>query len=296
MPCLIAITYINMEQLKLGWIGLGNMGTPMVKNLLKAGYEVLVYNRTREKEADATAAGATSAQDMAALTGQSDVVFVMVADDAAAKEIFTGDNGLLNADSEAKIFINVSTVSSETSKYLAEQCQAKGAFFLEAPVSGSVKPAEEGTLIVLAGGDADVLEKVEPVLAAIAKLTLHIGPVGTGSAAKLAVNYLLALNLQGLAETVLFAGQGGVSTETMLTIINESAAGNGITKLKGPAILKNEYPAAFALKHMTKDLRLATAQGLNTPLSSPVYQTFKDAEANNLGNEDVMAIIKQLKG
>jgi 3-hydroxyisobutyrate dehydrogenase len=283
-----------MSQFKIGWAGLGNMGTPMVKNLLKAGYEVKVYNRTKEKEKEAVEAGASSANSLQQLTKDCEIIMVMVSDDDACKEIFTGGEGLLSVDSQGKIFINVSTVAAETSKELAQQCTAKGAQFIEAPVSGSVKPAQDATLIIMAGGDAETFEKVKPVFDAIGKLALHIGPVGTGSAAKLAINYLLGLNLQGLAETVLFANKGGVSTETMLTIINEGAVGNGITKLKGPAIQKNEYPAAFALKHLTKDLRLAREQGLKAPLSQSLYDTFKSANETGLGDEDVMAVMKYL--
>jgi len=283
-----------MSNYKIGWAGLGNMGTPMVNNLLKAGYTVQVYNRTRDKEKEVLAAGATSAADLAQLATDNEVIMVMVSDDAAAKEIFTAENGLLAGDAKGKLFINVSTVASETSKFLDERCREKGAGFMEAPVSGSVKPAQDGTLIMLVGGTEEAHQKAKPILDVLGKLTVHTGPVGAGAAAKLAINYFLGLNLQGLAETVLFAKANGVKTEDMLTIINEGAVGSGITKLKSASILKNEYPAAFALKHLAKDLRLAKEQGLDTPLSSPLYDSFKQAQAVGLGDDDVMAIYKYL--
>ncbi|MBS7563483.1 NAD(P)-dependent oxidoreductase [Mucilaginibacter sp. Bleaf8] len=283
-----------MSKLKIGWAGLGNMGTPMVKNLLKAGFPVAVYNRTRSKEQEVLDAGATSAKDLAQLSLESDVILVMVSDDAAAKEIFTGADALLAGDVQGKLFINVSTVSPDTSRYLHEQCRNKGAEFMEAPVSGSVKPAQDGTLIILAAGTEQNYQKAKPLFDALGKLTLLVGPVGAGAAAKLAINYFLGLNLQGLAETVLFAQANGVKTEDMLTIINEGACGSGITKLKSPAIRNNEFPAAFALKHLSKDLRLAKEQGLNTPLSTPLYDSFKQAQDAGLGDEDVMAIYKHL--
>jgi len=284
-----------MSDLQIGWVGLGNMGTPMVKNLVKAGFPVKVYNRTREKETEAISAGAHSAADMQEMTADSDIVFVMVSDDAAVKEVFTADNGLLTAHAEGKLFINVSTVSPDTSRYLNTCCKRAGASFLEAPVSGSVKPAQEGTLIILAGGDENDYQKAKPTLDVLGKLSLLIGPVGAGSAAKLAINYFLGLNLQGLAETVLFAQANGVKAEDMLTVINEGACGNGITKLKSSAILTNQFPAAFALKHLTKDLRLAQEQGLQSPLALPLYDTYNAALQNGLGDEDVMAIYKHLK-
>ena len=284
-----------MSTLKIGWAGLGNMGTPMVKNLLKAGFEVTVYNRTRDKEKEALQAGAKSAGGLQALAQANDAVLVMVADDAAAREIFSGREGLLSADCRGKLLINVSTVSSQTSKELSELCSRQGAQFLEAPVSGSVKPAQEGTLIMLAGGDEEALAKAKPVFDALSKLTVHTGPVGTGSAAKLAINYLVGLNMQGLAETILFASKGGVSTENMLTIINEGSVGNATTKAKTPAIQKGEYPPAFALKLLVKDLRLAREQGLDAPLSAPLFDTYKAAMDNGLGDEDVMAVMKELQ-
>lgn len=283
-----------MSTVKIGWAGLGNMGIPMANNLLKADYPLQVFNRTREKEKPLLDAGAQSAARLPQLATNNDVIFVMVSDDDAAKKIFSTEDGLLSGEVNGKLFINVSTIASDTSKYLEEQCKQKGAGFLEAPVSGSVKPAQDATLIFLAGGDADGFEKAKPILEKLGKLTLHLGPVGAGSAAKLAINYFLGLNVQGLAETVLFAKANGVKTEDMLTIINEGAVGNGITKLKSPSILKNEFPAAFALKHLAKDLRLARAQGLDAPLSEPLYNSFKQAQDDGLGEEDAMAIYKYL--
>jgi 3-hydroxyisobutyrate dehydrogenase len=209
--------------------------------------------------------------------------------------MFNGDGGLMAGNVAGKLFINVSTVSPDTSRILAQSCQDKGASFMESPVSGSVKPAQDGTLIILAGGSDADYQKAKPLFEVLGKLSLLVGPVGAGAAAKLAINYLLGLNLQGLAETVLFANANGVKTEDMLTIINEGAIGNGITKLKSPAILKEEFPAAFALKHLAKDLRLAKEQGLETPLSTPLYDSFKQAQDAGLGDEDVMAIYSYLR-
>ncbi len=281
---------------KLGWIGLGNMGTPIVKNLLKAGFEVTVFNRTKEKEQPVIEAGATSAENAAALIDNCDVVFTMVSDDNAVKALFEGEAGLLASAKPGKLIIDMSTVSPETSKYLADACQQKQIDFLEAPVSGSVKPAQDGTLIILVGGSAETYQKAKPMFDVIGKLSLHLGENGVGSSAKLAINYLLALVLQGMAETVLFASQNGVKKEDMLTIINEGAIGNAIMKLKTPAILSNNFPPAFALKLMAKDLRLAKAAGMDLPLSTPLFNSYNEALNKGLGEEDVMAIIKYLDG
>lgn len=284
-----------MEKLKLGWIGLGNMGNPMVKNLLKAGFEVSIYNRSRDKEKELVEAGAVSAPDPAAVVAAADIIISMLSNDDAVKTVYEGTSGLLATPASGKLLIDMSTVSPETSRYLAEAASKQGYGFLEAPVSGSVKPAQDGTLIILAAGAKADYEKAKPVFDALGKLALHLGDAGTGSSAKLAINYLVALNLQGLAETVLFAEKLGVSKTDMLTIINEGACSNALIKMKTPAVINENYPAAFALKHMVKDLRLATASGLDSPLAGPLLKTFTKANEAGLGDEDAMAVIKALK-
>lgn len=284
-----------MNKLKIGWAGLGNMGSPMALNLLKAGYQLIVYNRNREKEKELLLAGATSAADLPNLAAEADIVFTMLADDAAVKSVYNEQDGLLAGAQAGKLLIDMSTVAPETSRYLSARCADKAVAFLEAPVSGSVQPAREGKLIILAAGAVQDFEKAKPLLDSLGKLTLHLGVAGSGSSAKVAINYLLAINVQALAETVLFAERNGISNADMLTIINEGACGNGIIKLKTPAILANNFPPAFALKYIVKDLKLAKGAGLDSALSNPLLSTFEAAAADGLGDEDLMALIKYLR-
>lgn len=283
-----------MSKEKIGWIGLGNMGNPMVKNLLKANYEVTVYNRTKDKEQELINLGATSAKSPQELIKNCDIVFTMLTNDDAVKEVFLNENGLLSEPVTGKLIINMSTISPETSKYLATISGKHQIDFLDAPVSGSVKPAQDGTLIILIGGSPENHERAKPLFDILGKLSLLLGEVGVGSAAKLAINYFLALNIQGLAETVLFAEKNGVSRENMLTIVNEGACGNGITNIKTASLLSNHYPVAFPLKLLYKDLNLAKGEGLDSPLFRPLFESFQQAKDNGLGDEDVMAIIKSL--
>jgi len=284
-----------MNKLKLGWIGLGNMGNPMVKNLLNAGFELSVYNRTKDKETELVALGANSARSPQELIATSDVVLTMLSNDAAVQEIFEGNLGLLSNLNSGKLIINMSTVSPETSRYLSTISSKQQIGFLDAPVSGSVKPAQDGALVILVGGSVENYEKAKPIFNVLGKVAIHVGEAGVASSAKLAINYLLGLNLQGLAETVLFAEKSGVRTQDMLTIINEGACGNGITRIKAPSILNNDFPAAFALKHLVKDLRLAKEAGLDSPLIHPLFDNFSKAEEEGFGEEDVMAIINSLR-
>lgn len=277
----------------VGWIGLGNMGSPMALRLLAAGYPVAVYNRSPEKTAALSAAGATVATSPAALLPEADVIFCMVSDDAAVRTLFTGPEGLLQAPATGKLFINMSTVSPGISQELAARSHAQGNMYLDAPVSGSVKQAESGQLVIMVGGEAPAFEQAQPLLVHLGKLSRFLGPAGNGNLAKLAMNTLLAFQAQGLAEALLFAQQHGLQPADLLPLIGSSALSSVFTTLKGEVVLAGNYQAAFALKLLAKDLRLAKAEGLSTPLAKVVCQTFQQAEPA-LGDEDVMAIIKYL--
>ena len=282
-----------MSTTKIGWIGLGTMGNPMSQQLIKANYAVTVYNRTKEKEDAIKAQGATTAPTPSALIQQNDVVIIMVSDDKAIKDIFYGDDGLLGAKTSGKVIINMSTVSPAISKEVGAKCLEQGNHYLDARVSGSVKQAQEGSLVVMVGGDATAFEQVKPVLEKLGKLAMLVGDNGAGNVAKLAINTLLGIAAQGLAEAVILAKNNGIDPGDLTTLINNSALGSAFGKIKGEAIVNDNYKAAFALKLIAKDLRLAKDIGLSTPLGNTVHQTFQQAETE-YGNEDIIAIIKQV--
>lgn len=283
-----------MSNTTIGWIGLGKMGIPMSGQLIKAGFPVTVFNRSKDKEENLKNMGATIASTPAELIQQTEIIIIMVSDDKAIEAIFSGEQGLLSAGTSDKIIINMSTVSPQISRKMANLCKIQGNNYLDAPVSGSVKQAEEGQLVIMAGGDDEIFQKVKPVLEKLGKLALHVGESGAGNTAKLAVNTLLAFHAQGLAEVITFANKNGISTNDLMTIINNSALGNVFGKIKGEAIINENYLAAFALKHIAKDLRLAKAEGLDSALGETSYKTFQEAEAT-FGEEDIIAVIKQIK-
>jgi 3-hydroxyisobutyrate dehydrogenase len=288
-------TMQNMASKKIGWIGVGNMGTPMVKNLLKAGFEVTVYNRTAARAAPLQEAGAKLAVSPAALWDVADTIITMVADDAALQQIHQGKDGLL-AGATAGTVIDMSTVSPATSRDLAAKLAAKGVDYLDAPVAGSVKPAELGQLVIMVGGKKEVFEKAAPIFEKLGKAQFYLGQQGAGNNAKLAINTLLAFNMQGLAESVLFASEHGISPEAMLAIIGESALANAITKMKTANILQANYQPAFALKHLAKDLRLAQGQGLHTPGGEAIHDSYQQALVQGWGEKDISAIFPFLMG
>lgn len=282
-----------MHTEKIGWIGLGNMGTPMAKNLLKAGYTVTVYNRTPQKENELKEAGAGTADSPQALMNNSDTVFIMVSDDAAVRELFTGNTGLLAAGAGGKTIVNMSTVSPGISREMAALCSAQGNHYLDAPVAGSVKPAQDAQLVIMAGGEQPVFDRVKPLLHCLGKSATLVGSTGAGNNAKLAINVLLGFNIQGLSEALLFAQRNGIATEAILGLINESAVGNLTTKTKANNILQHNYQAAFPLKHLAKDINLARAEGLHTPLATVLQQSVEQA-AQQLPEEDIIALYKYL--
>ncbi|WP_426671566.1 NAD(P)-dependent oxidoreductase [Mucilaginibacter sp. McL0603] len=282
-----------MNTTKIGWIGLGKMGVPMSQQLIKAGYPVSVYNRSKDKEDSFKSMGIATALSPALLVQNSDVVIIMVSDDKAINDIFKGDNGLLNAKVSGKIIINMSTVSPAISKEMALLCEKQGNHYLDAPVSGSVKQAEDGQLVIMVGGEEKAFEQAKPVLEKIGRLAMRVGDTGAGNTAKLVINTLLGVYAQGLAEAVVFAGQNGIKNTDLLTLINNSALGSPFIKIKGDAIINDNYNAAFALKHIAKDLRLAKDLGLATPLGEVAFKTFQEAEPA-LGEQDIISVIKQI--
>lgn len=282
-----------MKTQKIGWIGLGHMGTPMSTNLIKADYDLHVYNRTIEKTKSLTDLGAKACKTVDELLSKTDVIFSMLSDDNAVSAIY---DELLNNDIKNKLFINMSTNSVEMSIELSKKIEAKGGRYLEAPVSGSVKPATDGQLVILsAGSNEEDYNQATSYFEKLGKLSLFLGKPGQGVKAKLAINYYMSVVIEGLAETVLFADKNGIDKETMMLIVNESACVSPMSQMKTASILQDNYPAAFPLKHMDKDINLAVKQGLETKTSEAMVDAYKVAMDANLGDEDLMAVIKSLK-
>jgi 3-hydroxyisobutyrate dehydrogenase len=280
-----------MNDSKIGWIGLGNMGKPMANNLISAGFPVSVYNRSPNKTNDFKDK-AIICKDIADLVKQNDVIFTMLTDDNAVAEIYAQ---ISEEQIEGKLFIDCSTISQSCSLKTAELIKAKNARFIDAPVAGSTAPATDGTLIMMVGGDAEDVEHASIYFDVLGKLTKHLGKNGSGIAAKLSINYFLSLIYQGLAETVLFSEKLGIARKDMLEIINESACGNGATKIKTPLLINGTYPAAFALDLMLKDILLAQTAGADFPLTESLIATYQYAHEKGLGKNDVIGIIEAIK-
>lgn len=280
-----------MNTQKIGWIGLGNMGNPMAKNLINAGFPVTVYNRSADKTVDFKE-NATIAGSIGELVRENDIIFTMLTNDDAVNLVYLE---IVREHLDGKLFIDCSTISQTSSLNVAKLIQTKNAGFIDAPVAGSTMPATEGTLIMLAGGEKEDIERAQPYFDKLGRLTKHLGENGKGIAAKLAINYFLASIYQGLAETVLFSEKLGVNRKDMLEIVNESACGSGATKVKTPLLLNEDYKPAFALDLMLKDILLAQNAGANYPLSAAMIATYQAAQNKGLGTNDVIGIIEAMK-
>lgn len=282
---------------KIGFIGLGNMGIPMVKNLVQAGYEVTVYNRTADKAyALREEIGVKVAEQRAELPQDADVIISMLTNDAAVREVYEGSEGIFQAaEKKGLIVIDMSTVSPDTTRELAKIAGKKGISYLDAPVSGSVKPATEGQLVIMVGGDSVAFDTAKPVLEVLGKSATLLGDQGSGNVAKLAINLFLGITIQGLSEATLFASKNGIAPEALLPLINSSAVGSSITKIKSDNIIQGDYKAAFALKLLRKDLGLAAGMGMNSALGTVVSDTFQKAMDSGLSDEDMVAVYKYLE-
>ncbi|MHC5362065.1 NAD(P)-dependent oxidoreductase [Myroides sp. LJL110] len=276
----------------LGWIGLGHMGTPMAVNLLKAKKKVNLFVRDPNKASLAIDMGGSPISDFAAFIEKTQVVFITLPNDQICLETF---EKMRDLDLVSKTFINCSTISPECSKELSQLVSDKKGIYLEAPVSGSVKPATDGTLMFLVSGQEKDYQDNLPYFEILGSCSFYLGQNQGASKAKLAINYYMSVVVQGFAETMLFAKSQGIDPLIMSQIVNQGACGSGMTKIKTPSVLQDQYPSAFPLKFMLKDLNLAQDLGWNTALLQTIKQSYQGAEESGLGDKDLMAVIKAIQ-
>jgi 3-hydroxyisobutyrate dehydrogenase-like beta-hydroxyacid dehydrogenase len=246
---------------KIGWIGLGNMGSPMSQNLVKAGHEVVVWNRTKSKADAVIAAGAKWADSPKAAAQASEFVFTNVADGPSLHEVTIGGNGLVGGLSAGKIVIDMSTVSVEESAKVNEAVEKAGCKFIRAPVTGSTVLATSGKLGILASGDKAAYDKALPLFEKMGANQFYLGSGEQARVMKLSLNLMIASTMQMEAEAVVIAEKAGLDVTQACEIIAGSAAGSPLTGYKKALIAAGDYKAAFSVKLMIKDLRLAEAVG-----------------------------------
>jgi len=249
---------------KIGFIGLGIMGQPMAANILKAGYDLMVYNRTKDKTRSIAGAGGLVASSPAELTAWADIIILMLTGPEAIDAVIYAEQGILSAQPAGKVIINMSTVSPSYSRNLKSCLEPASIVFIDAPVSGSKKPALDGTLLILAGGPRESIKNLEPLFLSLGKKVIYCGGAGQGSALKMTVNLLLAVMMEGICESLNLARQLHLDNDLVLDSLLAGPLGCGLFNLKADMLRQNDYPVQFPLKHMAKDLRfvLQTADSL----------------------------------
>ncbi|HVA93947.1 MAG TPA: NAD(P)-dependent oxidoreductase [Candidatus Dormibacteraeota bacterium] len=245
----------------VGFIGLGLMGRPMAANLLKVGYSVTVWNRTASRGDDLVAQGARRAATPGEAAAASDAIITIVSDPPAVESVLWGDAGVFTGLRRGSVIIESSTVTPSLEKRAAAAAAALGAEFLEAPVTGGTWGAEKGELVFMVGGEAGTLDRVKPLLDVMGKQYFHLGPVGAGQTVKLAMNLLLALEVEAFAEALALVTRAGVPGENLLQVMQSSMGRSPVLDLKGAKMLQSDYKPSFPLRLMHKDLSLAIDLG-----------------------------------
>jgi len=271
----------------VGMIGLGLMGKPMAANLLKAGFSLVVWNRTGAKAEELVRAGAKLAGTPREAAAASDVLLTIVSDPPALEAVLWGDMGALAGLRRGSTYIDSSTVAPALARRIAAACAERGVEFLDAPVTGGTWGAEKGELVFMVGGKQETLEGVVPVLGALGKRWFHLGPHGAGQTVKLAMNMILALQVDALAEALALVTAGGVPGERLVEVMQSSMARSPLLDIKAPMMLERKYAPSFPLRLMHKDLGLAldlaNQLGVALPATAAareIYNAVKGAAKN----------------
>ena len=285
---------------KVGLIGLGLMGRPMGLNLLKAGYSLTVWNRTASRADSLVAAGAKLAHSPQEVAAASEVLITIVSDPPALEGVLWGasgeDAGALAALRPGSIYIDSSTVSPVLARKIAAACEQRQIDFLDAPVTGGTWGAEKGELVFMVGGDAQVLKDAEPVFSVMGKRWFQLGPNGAGQTIKLAMNLILALQVDALAEALALVTAAGLQGEKLVEVLQSSMARAAVLDVKAPLLLKGEYPPSFPLRLMHKDmglaLDLAKEAGVALPAAAAAFSTYSAVKAAAKEDLDYAAVMK----
>jgi 3-hydroxyisobutyrate dehydrogenase-like beta-hydroxyacid dehydrogenase len=265
--------------MRVAFLGLGIMGRPMALNLVKAGHEVSVWNRTPKEVEGARLAGSPAD----AATG-AEVVWVCVSDTQAVESVLFGTQGAAETVSDGAIIVDSSTISPMATRKFAERVRGRGVSYIDAPMTGSKTGAESGTLIFIIGGEEAAIDRIKPLLAAMGKKIFRMGETGKGQAAKLAMNLQIAMIYEGFAEALTLAAKLGLDAETLIPLVQASMVNSGVVDYKAPFVLNRDFSANFPLRLMHKDIRLTLEAAKEARVKLPGLETVE--EIYDLSAED----------
>jgi 3-hydroxyisobutyrate dehydrogenase len=280
---------------RVGFVGLGIMGKPMAANLLKAGFKVTVWNRSASRTEPLVAAGARVGGSPAEVAAASDVTVSCVTDSPDVEAVALGEAGIIAGARAGSIFIDCSTISPDVARSVAARLKERQVEMLDAPVSGGDVGAKAGTLAIMVGGETAAFERALPVLQAMGKTIVHVGPSGAGQVVKLCNQIAGGLNLLAMSEAIALARRAGVAPEKMLEVVSAGAAGSWMLSNLAPRAVRGDFEPGFMVELMQKDLRLVLEAGAstNTPLpgTALVTQLFRMLEAQGRGREGTQALV-----
>jgi 2-hydroxy-3-oxopropionate reductase len=284
-----------MNMVKIGYIGLGVMGKPMAKNLLKAGHQLVVYDVVKEKVDDLVQAGAEPADNCRDAASRGDIIILMLPDSPEVEAVMLGEEGVLEGARPGSIIIDMSSISPLVDIALEKKARAKSLKMMDAPVSGGEPGAVAGTLAIMVGGDASTFDEIKGILNVMGKSVVRVGEIGAGQFTKLANQILVAVHLQAMSEALVFAKKAGLDVQKVYDAVKGGLAGSNVLNAKVPLVLKRNYKPGFRIKLHIKDLKNALIVGreLGIPLpATALAQTFFEAcDAAGRGNLDHGALI-----
>ncbi len=285
--------------MKVTFIGMGTMGGPMAQNILKAGHEVTVHNRTREKEEPLVQKGAQRAASPQGAADGAEVIITCLSDTPDVEEVILGDSGVIHSAQRGTIVVDMSTISPTATRCMSEALAEKGIKMLDAPVSGGSEGAQQGTLSIMVGGEAEDVERVRPVLEAMGTTITHVGPIGAGQLTKGINQVIITGTYFSVAEGMALGIKAGLDMQKVVDAVSGGAAGSWVLSNRAGNMINNTYPLGFRTWLHHKDLRIAleTARelGVTIPVAALVDQIVTGLIARGYGDEDVSAVARSIR-
>ena len=285
---------------KVGFIGLGIMGRPMAKNLMDAGYELFVHNRSPEKAEELAEEGnATAAGSPREVAEACDIVITMLPDSPDVEAVVAGEGGILEGLRDGALLVDMSTISPVVTEELAEKIREKGASMLDAPVSGGDVGAIEGALSIMVGGSQEDFERARPLFDVMGKVATHVGPIGAGQVVKACNQIVVALTIEAVSEALVLGSKGGVAPEKLVEALSGGLAGSAVMEAKKEKFFSHDFEPGFRIELHHKDLGIALAAGreygVALPVTAIVEQMLEASKAKGRGDRDHSALLTLLE-
>ncbi len=275
------------------------MGKPMAHNLVEAGYELVVHNRSREPVDELASEGAEAAQSPREVAEKSDIIIIMLPDSPQVREVMAEENGILEGVKEGSLIVDMSTISPVVTEELAEQLKERGASMLDGPVSGGDVGAQEGALSIMVGGDEEDFERAKPLFEVMGGTVNHAGPTGAGQVTKAANQIVVALTIEAVSEALVLGSKGGVAPEKILDVLSGGLAGNKVMEVKREKFLSHDFSPGFRSELHHKDLGIALAAGreygVALPVTAIVDQMLLAMKKKGWGGEDHSALLRVIE-